>query len=72
MEMKNIIITGSTGMVGNLALSNCLSREDANKVTIITRRKTGIVHPKLTEVVHDNFMDFLTYVDMSQNTLFHN
>lgn len=33
--MENIIIIGSTGMVSNLALNNCLYRDAVNKVTIV-------------------------------------
>ena len=55
--MKNIIITGSTGMVGNAALKKCLARKDVGKVTAIVRRSSGITHPKLTEViVHDLYI----------------
>lgn len=56
--MKNIIITGSTGMVGSAALKKCLARKDVGKVTSIVRRSSGITHPKLTEVIHDSFEDF--------------
>ena len=56
--MKNIIITGATGMIGKLLLEVCLQRMDVNKVTSITRRAVGIQHPKLLEVVHDDFLDF--------------
>ena len=56
--MKNVIITGSSGMVGSQVLKVCLNRGDINKVTIVTRRKSGIKHPKLVEVIHDNFLDF--------------
>ena len=56
--MKNIIITGSTGMVGSAALKKCLARKDVGKVTSIVRRSSGITHPKLTEVIQDSFEDF--------------
>lgn len=56
--MNNIIITGATGMIGGLALNYCLERDDVAKVTSIVRRKSGIAHPKLVEIVHDNFLDF--------------
>ncbi len=58
MDKKNIIITGSSGMVGSLALENCLKRSDVNKVTILTRQKSGINHIKLFEIIHDDFMDY--------------
>lgn len=56
--MKNIIITGSTGMIGSLVLENCLKSDDVNQVTVITRKKSGVKHPKLIEIIHDNFLDF--------------
>jgi nucleoside-diphosphate-sugar epimerase len=56
--MKNIIITGSNGMVGNLILDECLKSDSVAKVTIIVRRSLGIQHPKLTEVVHNDFLDY--------------
>lgn len=56
--MKNVLITGSTGMVGGLVLDNCLKRDDIKKVSSITRRKTGITHSKLTEIVHKDFTDY--------------
>jgi len=65
--MKNIIITGSTGMVGSLALKICLNREDVNKVTVITRRKSGMTHPKLIEVVHNDFLNYSDIIEYFKN-----
>jgi nucleoside-diphosphate-sugar epimerase len=56
--MKNIIITGSNGMIGNLILQNCLQRKDVAKVTSITRKPLGIYHPKLEEIIHTDFLDY--------------
>ena len=56
--MKNIIIAGSSGMIGNLVLQNCLKRDDVQKVTSITRRKSGKDHTKLLEVVHTDFLNY--------------
>jgi uncharacterized protein YbjT (DUF2867 family) len=61
--MKNVIITGSTGMIGRLILENCLKRDDVGNVTTIVRRKTGIEHAKLREVVLDDFFDYSRIVD---------
>jgi nucleoside-diphosphate-sugar epimerase len=55
--MKNIIITGTNGMIGNIILQKCLQRNDVAKVTSITRKSLGIYHPKLEEVIHDDFLD---------------
>jgi hypothetical protein len=56
--MKNIIITGTNGMIGNLIIQKCLMRDDVAKVTSITRNTLGIYHPKLVEVIHNDFLDF--------------
>lgn len=56
--MKNVIITGSSGMIGGLVLQECLQREDVARVTTITRRPSGIQHPKLVEIIHQNFLDY--------------
>jgi nucleoside-diphosphate-sugar epimerase len=59
--MKKILITGSNGMIGQLVLSLCLERADVSNVISITRKKIGIQHPKLTEIIHH---DFLHYNDL--------
>ncbi len=56
--MKNIIITGSSGMIGALVLQKCLNSNDVNKVTSIVRKASGIKHVKLNEIVHTNFLDY--------------
>jgi nucleoside-diphosphate-sugar epimerase len=56
--MKKIIIAGATGMIGGLILKRCLEHNDVSSITSIGRRSTGIVHPKLEEIIHSNFLDF--------------
>lgn len=53
METKNInvIITGATGMVGEGILHECLSNPKIASVTLLNRRSTGVVHPKVKEVL---------------------
>lgn len=53
-----ILFTGGTGMVGGLALRDCLRRAEVSEVTSIGRRRTGLEDSKLTEVVHQDFTDF--------------
>lgn len=65
--MKNILIAGSSGMIGSIILSQCLNRSDIAKVTTIVRRKSGITHPKLIEVIHDNFINFDNIISHFQN-----
>lgn len=56
--MKNVIITGSNGMIGRLVLEECLQRNDVQKVTSITRRPLGIHNEKLVEVIHTDFLEY--------------
>ena len=52
-----LVIIGATGMVGGYALRYALSLPAVDRVTSISRRKTGISHPKLDEILHQNFSD---------------
>jgi uncharacterized protein YbjT (DUF2867 family) len=54
---KRLVIVGATGMVGGCALRYALEKSGVGPVTSITRRKVGISHPKLTEVLHPDFAD---------------
>lgn len=47
----NIIITGSTGMVGKSVLLECLDSPHVEKVLVVNRRPVGVTHPKLREVL---------------------
>jgi hypothetical protein len=51
------IITGTTGMVGEGVLHVCLQNPAVESVLIINRKSTGIIHPKLTEIIHQDFYD---------------
>ena len=52
---KNLVIVGATGMVGGYALRYALEHPAVGRVTTIGRRKVGISHPKLNEVIHQDF-----------------
>ena len=55
--MKRLVIVGATGMVGGYALRYALEQPDVEDVTSVGRRKLGISHAKLTEVLHQDFAD---------------
>ena len=57
MTTKRLVIVGATGMVGGYALRYALADPDVGAVTAIGRRKSGVVHPKLNEVLHPDFAD---------------
>lgn len=44
-------------MVGEGVLHECLLHPDVEEVLVIGRRTAGVVHPKLTEILHTNFFD---------------
>jgi uncharacterized protein YbjT (DUF2867 family) len=52
-----IAIVGPTGMVGGYALRYALGHPAVSRVAAIGRTKLGISHPKLHEVVHQDFAD---------------
>jgi len=51
------IITGTTGMVGEGVLHECLLSPDVEHVLVINRKPCGVSHPKLSEIIHANFFD---------------
>lgn len=52
-----LVIVGATGMVGGYTLRYALDHPSVGVVTVIGRRKLGISHPKLKEVLHRDFAD---------------
>ena len=59
METKiRAIVTGVTGMVGEGVLQECLQHPQVEAVLIINRKPSGVVHPKLKEIIHRDFFDF--------------
>ncbi|HLY69851.1 MAG TPA: NAD-dependent epimerase/dehydratase family protein [Puia sp.] len=51
------IITGTTGMVGEGVLHECLLHPQVESVLVINRKPCGVSHPKLKEIIHYNFFD---------------
>jgi len=51
-----IIISGSTGMVGEGILLECLDLSQVTEILSVSRRPTGIEHPKLTEYIVEDFL----------------
>jgi len=52
------ILFGTTGMVGQGVLRECLFSQEVDTVLSIGRRTTGQQHPKLREIAHQDFTDF--------------
>jgi hypothetical protein len=72
MKIK-AIITGSTGMVGEGVMHECLLNPEVESVLVINRRPCNVQHPKLKEVIHKDFLDFSSIqVELSgYNACFH-
>ncbi|HSY76536.1 MAG TPA: NAD-dependent epimerase/dehydratase family protein [Bacteroidia bacterium] len=51
------IITGTTGMVGEGVLYECLQNPQVEAVLVINRKPCGYTHPKLKEIIHQDFLD---------------
>jgi len=65
--MKNVIITGASGMVGNIILQHCLKSDEINKIISIVRRKSENTHPKLEEIIHKDFSNYDGLEDKFEN-----
>ncbi len=55
--IMKVIITGTTGMVGEGVLHICLHDPRIESVLIINRKPLGRTHPKLKEILHTDFYD---------------
>lgn len=53
-----VIITGSTGMVGKGVLLECLDHPAIEAVLVVNRRTVGMTHPKLREIIHNDFFNW--------------
>lgn len=53
-----VIITGTTGMVGEGLLLACLQQPAVTHVLGVSRRPSGHRHPKLSELLHADFFDW--------------
>ncbi len=55
MALK-LIITGTTGMVGEGVLLHCLEDPNVERVLSVSRKSAGRTHPKLTELLIPDFL----------------
>ncbi|MGW7424005.1 epimerase [Streptomyces sp. NPDC054813] len=59
----NVVVFGASGMVGQGVLRACLLDPAVDSVRVVGRRPLGVTHPKLTEVIHDDFTDLSAISD---------
>jgi uncharacterized protein YbjT (DUF2867 family) len=60
---KRLVVVGASGMVGGYALRYALDNSEVKSVTSIWRKTLGISHPKLKEILHQNFADCSALAD---------
>ena len=58
-----VIVTGTTGMVGRGVLLECLDHAEITEVLSISRRPIEIDHPKLKELIHQDFSEFASVAE---------
>lgn len=56
MEPYKLIITGTTGMVGEGVLLECLRHPEIAEILSVSRKPTGLSHDKLKEYVISDFL----------------
>jgi nucleoside-diphosphate-sugar epimerase len=56
--MKNILIAGSSGMVGSLILQLAIESNEVGSIVLINRKPTAIKHHKIKEYIHSDFLHF--------------
>ncbi|MET7619775.1 NAD(P)H-binding protein [Streptomyces sp. NPDC005408] len=54
----NVLLFGASGMIGQGVLRECLLDDRVESVVAVVRKPLGFTHPKLREVVHEDFTDF--------------
>src|SRR5215831_14588261 len=53
-----LLLTGATGFAGGETLKQALRDDSIAEVIVPTRRSLGVVHPKLTGIILENFLDY--------------
>src|SRR5262245_52138436 len=55
-----VVIFGATGMVGKGVLLECLDDPRVDEILLVSRHALDVHHPKIREVLHEDFFDFST------------
>lgn len=63
----NVLITGTTGMVGKGVLLECLDHPQVEKVLSVSRSGLGLKHEKLEDIIHKDFSDYSSLKDSFTN-----
>ncbi len=57
-NIMKVIIIGSTGMVGQSVLFECLEHNKIDHILAVSRTPLNVKHPKLKEVIHEDFLNW--------------
>lgn len=63
MTPIKVIITGSTGMVGEGVLFECLQNPQVSEVLIVNRKHYELQHPKLKELIVPDFLQLGNFAE---------
>ncbi|MBC9933228.1 NAD-dependent epimerase/dehydratase family protein [Chitinophaga qingshengii] len=66
IRQLKVIVTGASGMVGEGVLHECLQHPQVAAVLILSRKPCGITHPKLTEIIHHDFLELSPIAEQLQ------
>jgi len=58
-----VIVTGATGMVGEGVMLTCIDNPLISAILLVTRRPSGVNHPKVTEVIVPDFFHLESYAE---------
>ncbi len=53
-----ILLFGGTGLAGSGVLRACLAAPEVTDVRSVSRKASGVAHPKLHETRYDNYLDY--------------
>jgi len=53
-----VLLFGATGMIGQGVLRECLLDPGITEVRTLVRTRSGVAHPKLKEILHQDYFDY--------------
>lgn len=63
--MKTSLILGSSGLTGSFILKKLILDTDFHKIILLNRKKSGIINPKIHEIVTD-FKDKINFESVAK------
>lgn len=58
---RKLLLTGATGMIGELILNHAIEDEKVGEIISLVRRKSQNLSPKVHEILVTDFMDYAPY-----------